>query len=765
MLFVKYQLVLILSSTLQVVKTWSTKKSSQSQKPGLVQSITVRVKNALSLKIIIMWTVWLLLIWYIQAAGKPAAGFDPFAILQLPEDASEQDIKKAYRKLSLQYHPDKNPDPAAAEYFANSITKAYKALTDETARENYRKYGHPDGQQALTVSVALPEWFFSKEKEMAPVILLSLLFGGIVLPLGLASCYLSRSNKYTGPNEVMIESVQRYWHPRFGVKESQGVGKMLDTLVWAQEFQDLPMSPDQAVALSDLRRDLIVNHPDLKDKNGVFWKRQPGFVKAHMLLLAYMDRETVDVRLQKDLNFVLQKSPKLLQELFQIASFPQRIKPAYGWMTPAVACIEMMQCLVQAVPADEKKKHAFGKSAESVTSLLQLPHFDAELVKKLARKKIKTLADLQALNLQGRRVALQSSGLTGSECEDVEVMLSALPTVWVSAQLVVEGPDGQEESAAGPVDLVTCRCQVMLTRPSHMAPGFDPDTIKGKAARAYAPRYPFPREENWFFIVADVANNALMGWTRQPLLQAEAIGARYAANWVSKNTASAVSKLDGALNTAVQGNPLLAGTKFDPFTTGVQNGDLSVDGHSLSGGGADSLDASLEELGQTVEVKFLAPMTPGKHDLTLIVMPDSWLGADKTMTLRLRVDTTSRVQQAAENMETASSSQSGLSGKKGNLKKKAAAGAAAARKQQRDDLQRSEESEIMLEGDGEEDEESDAGDGYSDDDDVEEEEGLLSDEEEEDEHEEHDYDSEEYGTEESEDEGEAVVAPTAVPLS
>lgn len=38
-------------------------------------------------------------------------------------------MKKAYRQLSLIYHPDKNPDPAAATYFAEFITKAYKTLT------------------------------------------------------------------------------------------------------------------------------------------------------------------------------------------------------------------------------------------------------------------------------------------------------------------------------------------------------------------------------------------------------------------------------------------------------------------------------------------------------------------------------------------------------------------------------------------------------------------------------------------------------------
>ena len=51
------------------------------------------------------------------------------SMLQVPRDASKSDISRAYRMLSLQFHPDKNPDPAAGKYFAEFITKAYKALT------------------------------------------------------------------------------------------------------------------------------------------------------------------------------------------------------------------------------------------------------------------------------------------------------------------------------------------------------------------------------------------------------------------------------------------------------------------------------------------------------------------------------------------------------------------------------------------------------------------------------------------------------------
>ena len=50
---------------------------------------------------------------------------------QIERGATDKDVKRAYRQLSLQYHPDKNPDPAASKYFAESISKAYKALTGQ----------------------------------------------------------------------------------------------------------------------------------------------------------------------------------------------------------------------------------------------------------------------------------------------------------------------------------------------------------------------------------------------------------------------------------------------------------------------------------------------------------------------------------------------------------------------------------------------------------------------------------------------------------
>ncbi len=81
-------------------------------------------------------------------------------------------------------------------------------FADEASRENYEKYGHPDGRQGLDLGIALPEWMFMQDNRSAPIMLLALVFGGILLPLGAAACYIFRSNKFMGPNNVMQETIE-----------------------------------------------------------------------------------------------------------------------------------------------------------------------------------------------------------------------------------------------------------------------------------------------------------------------------------------------------------------------------------------------------------------------------------------------------------------------------------------------------------------------------------------------------------------------------
>ena len=67
---------------------------------------------------------------------------DYYETLGVGKGASASEIKKAYRKLALKYHPDKNPDDAAAEERFKEAAEAYEVLSDDTKRQQYDRFGH-----------------------------------------------------------------------------------------------------------------------------------------------------------------------------------------------------------------------------------------------------------------------------------------------------------------------------------------------------------------------------------------------------------------------------------------------------------------------------------------------------------------------------------------------------------------------------------------------------------------------------------------------
>ncbi len=67
---------------------------------------------------------------------------DYYDVLGVGKSADATEIKKAYRKLAMKYHPDKNPGDKEAEEKFKEINEAYEVLSDETKRRNYDQFGH-----------------------------------------------------------------------------------------------------------------------------------------------------------------------------------------------------------------------------------------------------------------------------------------------------------------------------------------------------------------------------------------------------------------------------------------------------------------------------------------------------------------------------------------------------------------------------------------------------------------------------------------------
>ncbi|KAJ6425241.1 hypothetical protein OIU84_025921 [Salix udensis] len=90
------------------------------------------------------YTVSSLLLLSLILLTLEAKTIDPYKVLGVEKNAGQREIQKAFHKLSLQYHPDKNKNKGAQEKFAE-INNAYEILSDEEKRKNYDLYGDEKG--------------------------------------------------------------------------------------------------------------------------------------------------------------------------------------------------------------------------------------------------------------------------------------------------------------------------------------------------------------------------------------------------------------------------------------------------------------------------------------------------------------------------------------------------------------------------------------------------------------------------------------------
>lgn len=135
--------------------------------------------------------------------------FDYYEVLEINRDANGDEVKKAYRKMALKYHPDRNPDNKEAEEKFKQVNEAYQILSDTNKRKIYDTYGKR-GLENSGVGFGGDDIFDIFNSVFSG-------FGGFGADFGQRR---SRREQYSYSNDIVLELHLGFDEAIFGVKKS-----------------------------------------------------------------------------------------------------------------------------------------------------------------------------------------------------------------------------------------------------------------------------------------------------------------------------------------------------------------------------------------------------------------------------------------------------------------------------------------------------------------------------------------------------------------
>lgn len=415
------------------------RKHSRLKKPEKWKGLR---KTTQRLLILTGWVVMAFLVYKLQQFDYEYANFDPYDILGIGVGSSIAEIKKAYRKQSLVYHPDK---PTGDERKFMRLNKAYLALTDDDARRNYERYGHPDGPGAMHFGIALPSWIVEKENSLWVLGLYGLVFM-IALPTVVAIWWY-RSSKFSN-DQVLLDTTQLYYY--FFHKTPHMVFKRaLMVLAASLEFEkghnpEIVERPTDNIELPQLIKQL----PNLGEKN----KERPlcfaYSMKARSLLHAHLSRMKLpDATLDQDRLYIVKCCPILIQEMVTCVS--QLIMLAHAGRISRLPSLDTIEACMKLSP------HIVQALWDSKNPLLQLPHITEDSLRHFVSKRrpVKTIEQLLSLSSTERHHVLRS--LSEEQFSEVMIACRKMPKVEMNVNYEVVDDDDSGVFTAGAIVTVT----------------------------------------------------------------------------------------------------------------------------------------------------------------------------------------------------------------------------------------------------------------------------------------------------------------------
>jgi len=408
--------------------------------------------------IILGWVILLLIAYKVSQFDYEMANFDPYEILKISTGASQAEIKKAYRKLSIILHPDKG----GSEKEFMMLSKAYQALTDDEARKNWEKYGNPDGPGAMSFGIALPSWIVEKENSVVVLGLYALVFM-VALPIVVGTWWY-RSIKYSG-DQVLIDTTQMYYF-YFHKTPKMLWKRVLMILAASFEFDpkynsEVQIRPEDEEEVHALTKKL----DNINEKNKERPLCYPYSIKARAILHAHLARMPLSAHFEKDRQYIVSKCPYLIQE--QVNCVNQLILLAYARRIPRLPkidtienCMKLSPMIIQAI-------------YDVRSPFLQLPYITEENLKHFSTKKrqIKSLQQFAQMKGEERRSILRT--LSDEQYEEVMKVLGSMPYIDFQVKCEVIDDENPTEVTAGAIVTVT----VMLER-RPMSILFGDDSVK-----------------------------------------------------------------------------------------------------------------------------------------------------------------------------------------------------------------------------------------------------------------------------------------------
>lgn len=393
------------------------------------------------LLIILGWLALAYLAYRVSQFDYEMSNFDPYEILGIPPESSQADIKKAYRKLSVILHPDKETGDEKAFM---KLSKAYQALTDEEARKNWEKYGNPDGPGAMSFGIALPSWIVEKENSVWVLGLYALVFM-VALPIAVGTWWY-RSIRFSG-DKVLLDTAQMYFY-FFHKTPHMALKRVIMILAASLEF-DKRHNSEVVERLSDNDEvpALIRKLPNLNEKCKEHPLCRLYSIKARAILHAHLSRMTLNPdTLDVDRQFIVKKCPYLIQEM--VSCVHQLVMLAYARRIPRLPNIETIENCMKLSPMVIQGLWEFK------SPLLQLPYFTEDLLHFIMKKKhVKNLQQFAQLKPEESRQLLKN--LSDFEYDNVMKVLGKMPLIDFSIRCEVIDDENTNVVTAGAIVTVT----------------------------------------------------------------------------------------------------------------------------------------------------------------------------------------------------------------------------------------------------------------------------------------------------------------------